>query len=51
MSSIHSDRGWLVIAFRLAVGGRSVQVRLYPGIRATRQGRRAPILKKIRDLI
>jgi hypothetical protein len=51
MSSVHSDRGWLVIALRLRVNGRLVQVRLYPSIRATREGRRAPLLKKIRELV
>lgn len=51
MSSIHADRGWLVIAFRLTVNGRLVQVRLYPGIRDTRDGQRSPLLKEIRELI
>ena len=51
MSSLHSDKGWLVIAFRL--GGK--QVRLYPGLRAkdTRANMRAAraAIKEIRDLI
>src|SRR5690349_4267079 len=51
MSSVHSNRGWLVIAFRLEIEGRVTQVRLYPGIRDTRDGRRSPAIKKIRDLI
>ena len=50
-SSVHSDRGWLTIAFRLTVNDRVVQVRLYPGIRDTRDGRRSPEIKEIRDLI
>src|SRR6185437_15866076 len=49
--SFHSDKGWLVIAFRL--GGK--QVRLYPGLRAkdTRANMRAAraAIKEIRDLI
>ncbi|MBV8772857.1 MAG: site-specific integrase [Deltaproteobacteria bacterium] len=51
MSSLHIDRGWLVIAFRLTVGGKLVLVRLYPGLRATRDGRRHPFVKEIRELI
>lgn len=51
VSSIHSDRGWLVVAFRLMVNGRVVQVRLYPGIRDNREGRRSPAIKEIRELI
>ena len=51
MSSLHSDKGWLVIAFRL--GGK--QVRLYPGLRAkdTRANMRAAgvAIREIRDLI
>jgi integrase len=37
MSSVHADKGWLFIAFRL--GGR--QVRLYLGLRDTRANRRS----------
>lgn len=45
MSSLHSDKGWLFVAFRL--GGR--QVRLYLGLRDTRANRRSS--KGIEDLI
>jgi integrase len=51
MSSVHADRGWLFVAFRLMINGRTVQVRLYPNIRDTRDGRRSPLLKDIRELI
>jgi hypothetical protein len=51
MSSLHSDKGWLFIAFRL--GGR--QVRLYLGSRAvdTRENMRAAAaaIKEVRELI
>jgi hypothetical protein len=45
MSSLHSDKGWLFVAFRL--GGR--QVRLYLGLRDTRANRRRA--REIEDLI
>lgn len=51
MSSVHADRGWLFISFRLPIDNRLVQVRLYLSVRDTRDGRRSPIIKQVRELI
>lgn len=47
MSSLNADKGWLVIGFMLD----DKQVRLYPGLRDTRENRRSPIVKELCDLI
>ena len=51
MSSIHADRGWLLVSFVIWHGDRRIHVRIYPGIRDTRDGRRSPTLKEIHALI
>lgn len=51
MSSIHADKGWLLVSFIIWHGDRRIHVRLYPGIRDTRDGRRSPVLKEIHGLI
>jgi hypothetical protein len=47
MSSLHDDRGRLVIAFYQ--NGR--KVRLYPGVRHTRENCRSPLVKELKVLI
>jgi integrase len=51
VSSIHADRGWLLVSFVIWHGNRRIHVRLYPSIRATREGQRSPVLKEIRGLV
>lgn len=51
MSSVHKDKGWLLVSFIIRTGDRRIRVRLYPGLRATRDGERSPVLKEIRQLI
>jgi integrase len=51
MSSVHKDKGWLLVSFMMRSGVHSTRVRLYPGIRATRDGERSPTIKEIRKLI
>jgi integrase len=51
VSSIHADRGWLLVSFVIWHGDRRIHVRIYPGIRDTRDGRRSPTLKEIHALI
>ena len=51
MSSVHSDKGWVFVSFMVAHDDRKVRVRLYPGIRATREGLRSPVIKEIEGLI
>jgi integrase len=51
VSSIHADKGWLLVSFIIWHGDRRIHVRLYPGIRDTRDGRRSPTLKEIHGLI
>lgn len=47
MSSIHSDKGWLLISFML----NGKRVRLYLGLKDTRDNRRRAEIKEVRDLI
>jgi integrase len=51
VSSIHTDKGWLLVSFIIWHGDRRIHVRLYPGIRDTRDGRRSPTLKELLGLI
>jgi integrase len=51
VSSIHADRGWLLVSFVIWVGDCRIHVRLYPGVHDTREGRRSPVIKQIRELI
>jgi hypothetical protein len=51
MSSVHVDKGWLLVSFVIWVGDRRIHVRLYPGVHETREGRRSPMIKEIRELI
>jgi integrase len=51
MSSVHKDKGWLLVSFIIPIGERRVRVRLYPRIRATRDGERSPLIKEVRRLI
>jgi len=46
MSSVHKDKGWLLVSFIIPIGERRVRVRFYPGIRATRDGERSPLIKE-----
>jgi hypothetical protein len=47
MSSIHSDKGRLFVSFMLD----RQHIRLYPNLKDTRDNRRSPLLKDIRELI
>jgi integrase len=47
----YSLKGWLLVSFVIWIGDRRIHVRLYPGIREIRDGRRSPTLKEIHDLI
>jgi hypothetical protein len=51
MSSVHKDKGWILVSFILPNGDQRTRVRLYPGIRATRDGMRSPTIKEIRKLV
>jgi integrase len=51
MSSVHADKGRLFISFILRVGGRRVRVRLYIGLRDSRENRRSALIKEVRELI
>ncbi|MGH7913571.1 MAG: tyrosine-type recombinase/integrase [Candidatus Binataceae bacterium] len=51
MSSVHGDKDWLLVSFIVWHGDRRIHVRLYPGVRDTRDGRRSPVLKEIHSLI
>ena len=51
MSSIHGDKGWLLVSFMMWNGNQRTRVRVYPGIRDTREGRRSPVIKEIRALV
>lgn len=51
MSSVHKDKDWILVRFILPNGDQRTRVRLYPGIRATRDGMRSPTIKEIRKLI
>ena len=40
MSSIRGDKAWVLVSFIIRNGNQRIRVRLYPGIRDTRKGRR-----------
>jgi hypothetical protein len=51
VSSIRGDKAWVLVSFIIWNGNQRIRVRLYPGIRDTRKGRRSPVIKEIRALI
>jgi hypothetical protein len=51
MSSVHVDKGWLLVSFVIWHSDRRIHVRLCPGVRDTRDGLRSPVLKQIRELV
>ena len=51
MSAVYSDKGWVLVSFTVGIDDRKVRVRLYPGIRATRDGLRSPAIKEIQELL
>jgi integrase len=51
VSSIHGDKGWLLVSFMVWNDNKRIRVRIYPGIRDTWEGRRSPVVKEMRALI
>jgi hypothetical protein len=51
VSSIRGDKAWVLVSFIIWNGNQRIRMRLYPGIRDTRKGRRSPVIKEIRALI
>jgi integrase len=51
MSSLHADKRRLFVSFVLRLGDQRTRVRLYLGLRDTRENRRSALTKEVREMI